>query len=824
MNTATRWGQAFARFAGDSSQSQLALDVGQVVELTQDHGNGWWTARTIADEPAVGYVPGNHLHVLDSPPSALMPSSPQRQETPPATPTTPRAVSSFSRSPVALSSSPSVSSPSTLRPVSSPVHTAAAAAASAAAASVSNVILPEGWKVATSSDGGVYYYHAVTRQSSWDLPPGSRTISSEEQQQQQQQQQSSPRAPPQQVSPRAIPPAADTSVPAQAPLPSPRTPRTMMPAGRGGRGGSPGGGRGAPPYTSPMPRMASSLSPRSAPSPLSNGGALPPLNTSGMSPRVGGGAGGGFPSPRGRGGPGRGMGMPRGRGNGMASPRGPPRGGGSAGVPTAHAAPADAPPPLPAYTRASSGDSSATPAVAALPPPPVSALPPAIAHALPPPLSKAGSAPGLLPTTPLPPPLSVHDRNIARQKPPLLNQMSVPSLRHGPAAQSSSNFTTDDIPSRLNHSASSAEAGEKWQRMRIHALREIVETETDYVNDLNIVVNVFLFPLKQMKVLPEADLDVIFSNLETLEPIHKNFSENLENRWDEAQQSATPWELAIGDVFAKFAHYFKLYSVYCTNQPQQFAKLDECKLKVKAFQGFLDICHSDDKCKGLFINSFLIKPIQRLCKYPLLLRELIEHTPETHPDYSVLISSKEKIEEVVSSVNDEKRKVENLAKMQEIEKRFGLEGLAVEERTLHREGLLKLYVKKGKPLEDRYLFLFNDTILVMKPRDPTQASKMKKLSMSGRVALDKTKIINISDDEEFSNAFELALGKQTYLLCAPNEAIKNQWVKDIKTFIKEFQKQVALQLYKERGPSSNVGRRSGSDIKKDKKSKGSRIK
>jgi ABC-type tungstate transport system permease subunit len=78
---------------------------------------------------------------------------------------------------------------------------------------------------------------------------------------------------------------------------------------------------------------------------------------------------------------------------------------------------------------------------------------------------------------------------------------------------------------------------------------------------------------------------------------------------------------------------------------------------------------------------------------------------------------------------------------------FCKQGLAVDNRTLHREGLLKLYIKKGKPMEDRYLFLFNDTILVMKPRDPALASKMKKLSMSGRVALDKTKIINISDDD-----------------------------------------------------------------------------
>jgi hypothetical protein len=117
MSAASRWGKAFANFPGDSSQSHLPLELDQVVELMQDHGNGWWTARTLEDPPMVGYVPGNHLEVSNtmppSPRSAVLSSlGGGASQQAPRTPVTPR---------------------TSQRPVSSPVRSAAAAAASAAA-------------------------------------------------------------------------------------------------------------------------------------------------------------------------------------------------------------------------------------------------------------------------------------------------------------------------------------------------------------------------------------------------------------------------------------------------------------------------------------------------------------------------------------------------------------------------------------------------------------------------------------------------------------------------------------------------------------------
>jgi hypothetical protein len=68
------------------------------------------------------------------------------------------------------------------------------------------------------------------------------------------------------------------------------------------------------------------------------------------------------------------------------------------------------------------------------------------------------------------------------------------------------------------------------------------------------------------------------------------------------------------------ADYFKMYKVYCANQQASLNTVEEQKKRNPQFKHYLEVCHTDSRCEGLFLQSFLIKPIQRVCKYPLLLR------------------------------------------------------------------------------------------------------------------------------------------------------------------------------------------------------------
>ena len=63
-----------------------------------------------------------------------------------------------------------------------------------------------------------------------------------------------------------------------------------------------------------------------------------------------------------------------------------------------------------------------------------------------------------------------------------------------------------------------------------------------------------------------------------------------------------------------------MYKMYCANQSNSLTTVDYQIRKSPQFKKNLEICHSDPRCKGLTLQSFLIKPIQRVCKYPLLIR------------------------------------------------------------------------------------------------------------------------------------------------------------------------------------------------------------
>ena len=70
----------------------------------------------------------------------------------------------------------------------------------------------------------------------------------------------------------------------------------------------------------------------------------------------------------------------------------------------------------------------------------------------------------------------------------------------------------------------------------------------------------------------------------------------------------------------------------------------------------------------------------RICKYPLLLKELLRQTPESHPEYQKISAALDKTEQVVDYVNQRKKIVENEMKLNEIRKL--IDGLGVCSKSL----------------------------------------------------------------------------------------------------------------------------------------------
>ena len=209
---------------------------------------------------------------------------------------------------------------------------------------------------------------------------------------------------------------------------------------------------------------------------------------------------------------------------------------------------------------------------------------------------------------------------------------------------------------------------------------EILKTEADYCNDLKLIVRLYLEPLRaNEKLLKRKYRERIFCNLDALAEINGALLAALHAERD--RQGARSESPALGGAFLDFFIKFNIndaYGEYCKNQVLANDTLQRCKgdPKFEQFSKWLtakEVQHKSE-LRMQDLESFLIMPVQRLCKYPLLLRELLKATDEKSDDYGNLTAVIRKVEAVVTAVNESKREVDRDAKMASLrEQVHGLE-------------------------------------------------------------------------------------------------------------------------------------------------------
>ncbi|XP_058399730.1 dynamin-binding protein isoform X1 [Diceros bicornis minor] len=192
------------------------------------------------------------------------------------------------------------------------------------------------------------------------------------------------------------------------------------------------------------------------------------------------------------------------------------------------------------------------------------------------------------------------------------------------------------------------------QRMlekRAKVVEELLQTERDYIRDLEMCIERIMVPLQQAQV-PNIDFEGVFGNMQMVIKISKQLLADLEI------------SNAVGPVFLD--HRVELeetYKVYCQNHDEAISLL-EIYEKDEKIQKHLQDSLADLKslynkwgCTNYInLGSFLIKPVQRIMRYPLLLMELLNSTPESHPDKVPLTSAVLAVKEINVNINEYKRR------------------------------------------------------------------------------------------------------------------------------------------------------------------------
>jgi len=158
---------------------------------------------------------------------------------------------------------------------------------------------------------------------------------------------------------------------------------------------------------------------------------------------------------------------------------------------------------------------------------------------------------------------------------------------------------------------------------------------------------------------------------------------------------------------------FKVYTRYINNYDNTMNTYGRC-LKISGFVSLIEQCRDHADVQGHDLLSFLILPVQRIPRYSLLLRELLKHTWSDHVDYADLEYSLKRMEDVANYLNDKKAEAENISKVNEVwNKISGLPLVLSPDRRFVRNGEVRIGEKGGK---ERKLYLFNDTLIISKPK------------------------------------------------------------------------------------------------------------
>ncbi|KAM7368452.1 hypothetical protein PAMP_014666 [Pampus punctatissimus] len=149
-------------------------------------------------------------------------------------------------------------------------------------------------------------------------------------------------------------------------------------------------------------------------------------------------------------------------------------------------------------------------------------------------------------------------------------------------------------------------------------IMEIIETERMYVRDLRMIVEDYLAHIidqSDLLIRPEQ-VCALFGNIEDI----YEFNSELLQALDLCDNNP----VAVARCFVMKSEYFEIYTQYCTNYPNSVAALTEC-MRNKSLAKFFRERQASLK-RSLPLGSYLLKPVQRILKYHLLLQVRPQYT------------------------------------------------------------------------------------------------------------------------------------------------------------------------------------------------------
>uniref|UniRef100_A0A665U0P0 Guanine nucleotide exchange factor DBS-like n=2 Tax=Echeneis naucrates TaxID=173247 RepID=A0A665U0P0_ECHNA len=308
-----------------------------------------------------------------------------------------------------------------------------------------------------------------------------------------------------------------------------------------------------------------------------------------------------------------------------------------------------------------------------------------------------------------------------------------------------------------------------------HVMNELLETERAYVEELLCVLEGYAAEMDNPAVahlIPSSLLgkkDILFGNMPEIYQFHKRtFLKELEAHTDCPE--------LVGRCFLERMKDLQIYEAYCQNKPRSESLWRQC-----SDCAFFQECQKKLEHK-LGLDSYLLKPVQRITKYQLLLKELLKYSKgcDGCDDLQEALSS---ILGILKAVNDSMHLIAitgyegNLSELG----RLLMQG-SFSVWTEHKKGHAKVKdLARFKPMQ-RHLFLHEKALLFCKRREENGEGYEKAPSYSFKHSLNMS-AVGITENAKGDNKkFEIWCNsrEEVFIVQAPTPEIKTAWVNEIR--------------------------------------------
>ena len=314
--------------------------------------------------------------------------------------------------------------------------------------------------------------------------------------------------------------------------------------------------------------------------------------------------------------------------------------------------------------------------------------------------------------------------------------------------------------------------------------REIMTSEkvfVDILRLLNVEFREFVQTARRESksgILSDADFSRIFSNLPELQTLNEDLLQDFEDRienWDSSKK--------IADVIVKKGPFLKLYTTYIREFSAVNHHFDECCTRHPKFARLVKEFEKKERCRNLKLKHFMLRPVQRLPQYKLLLEDYLKHIDENSEDFDDTTSALRIVSDAADHANDTIKQGDKFRKMLRLQSRLGDLELIRPGRDLVKEGELQKMSRKG--VGPRYFVLMSDCLLYCTYAGSWSGDSTS-LRVTYKIPLSALQVrVSTAAEAEYENEFNITSPVRSCTLRASSVAERNEWLDALNSAIEE---------------------------------------